>query len=209
MNGANVNRPRRIVASRLGCLAAPALLAIVGCAKPTTSQLTEPPPAPSGSAAAATTDPPSASFATESPADPRVVRCGVDDRPKNVLGLLDEPPTAPDARSPFLALGFSTPLEAVAQKIMMRKPRPPSTRTVGLALPRSSAFFEGASSNGVALEGPAKTAAVGKRFDVSACIGESSLAKGTVVIQLRVASTGAPVVTALLDRNPAALQRAS
>jgi len=58
-------------------------------------------------------------------------------------------------------------------------------------------LFESVSRGASPLDEASKAAAVGKRFDVSDCIGEASVPEGSVAIQLRIASSGAP-----LDARP-------
>lgn len=158
-------------------------------------------PPPETSATAASTErPASPSPVVEaSPSDPRVVRCGVDDRPKNVVGARGEEddalplpfePAKGVTPSPFLAQGV---LPLGFARVVMAKPRPPSVRTVALALPRSAVLFEAASRGGTPLVDPEKTAVVGRRYDISGCIGETTVAKGNVAIELRIASSGAPL----------------
>lgn len=181
---------RRIAALSIALLVP---VAIVACSPPAQPPPKDPGHLTSASAAASSADAPAPSV-DPAAGDPRIVRCGVDDRPKNVVGALDRAPfpfadaAATTTPSPFLGMGLGGP-----SKIMVAKPRPPSVRTVPLARPRTSTLFEGASRGGSPLEEPAKTAAVGRRFDISECIGEAGITKGNVVIQLRVASTGAPL----------------
>ena len=169
------------------------LLALVACASGTPTPAKE--AGPIASASPSADAPREAPVLAEVSADPRVVRCGVDDRPKNVVGSREPvdffPAAGPRlAASPLVAQSFGHPSPS---KMVMAKPRPPSIRTVALARPRSSAFFESATRGGSQVDEATKTAAIGRRFDVSECIGEADMAKGAIVIQLRVASSGAPL----------------
>jgi hypothetical protein len=170
-------------------------------------------PAPATSSSTSLIDAVAPTTTSPAAADPRLVRCGVDDSPRNVLGAAQG--TGPSngtlaAFDGFLshpwptgaALGgraVAPRLDGVVSFKMMPAPqrRPAPSTAPPLAAPSLhailSAAFAPLPEGSRAALAPEREVFEGKRFDVSPCADAQGRLAGTVELRLRLASSGAPI----------------
>jgi hypothetical protein len=186
----------RLVAALKFCWSPSLLALLLACSS-------APPPAATPPAASASVAPPTAtapgapSGGTWAAFDPRVVRCGVDDRPANVLGLV-----VPRDTRPRLA----------DRAFPSAKPRPqgPTTSKIELFNPEEAPRLlyilpETPTMAGAPVTPPELAAAlaqVNPQYEVCSSLADENMPDVQLRFELELASSGAPLRVLPVDQGP-------
>lgn len=172
---------------------------LLACSQAPTPAPATPTPVASAPTAVASSDPPPSSGWTVM--DPRAVRCGIDDRPNNILGANDIPRSEP----PLLALRLVEAPAAPPPGVRARPIPTPSPVPMPIDMaepmpdpPPPRLFVERLTpslSTGAALPAELSTAfsSINPQYEVCNNLVSNSMTGGPVEFELELASTGAPL----------------